>query len=99
MQNARRTALCLTLLFLIAPMMPLATAAFTDYESEIEVKEPTPSYVEPFLKSIDAHPLKSLELLAPKVGTSSGRAACPSPSTLQSDGGSSGDAGSRTVTQ
>jgi hypothetical protein len=98
MQNARRTALCLTLLFLIAPMMPLATAASPDHDLDFDVKEPTISYAEPLLKSIDAHPLKSLELLVPKVGTSSGRAACPSPSTLQSDGGSSGDAGADATT-
>ena len=98
MQNARRTALCLTFLFLIAPMMPLATAAFLDHDLNFDVKEPAPSYAEPSLKSIDANPLKSLELLAPKTGTSSGRAACPSPSNLQSDGGSSGDAGSDATT-
>ncbi|MBT6923315.1 MAG: hypothetical protein HOA35_02095, partial [Euryarchaeota archaeon] len=56
MQNARRTALCLTLLFLIAPMMPLATAASPDHDLDFDVKEPTISYAEPLLKSIDAHP-------------------------------------------
>lgn len=98
MQNDRRMALSLVALFVLSTMMPLATAAFSDHESEIEVKGKTSSYAEPSLKSIDAHPLKSLELLAPKAVTNSGRAACPSPSTLQSDGGSSGDAGSDATT-
>ena len=93
MQNARRTAICLTLLFLVAPMMPLATASNPESELKIDLEQPTFDSIEDSIKSIDALPLKSLELLTPKATSTSGRAACPSPSTLQSDGGSSGDAG------
>ena len=93
MQNARRTAICLTLLFLIAPMMPLASASNPESELKIEPEQPTFDLIEESIKSIDTPPLKSLEFLTPKSTSTSGRAACPSPSTLQSDGGSSGDAG------
>ena len=93
MQNARRTAICLTLLFLVAPMMPLATASNSESELKIDLEQPTFVSIEDSIKSIDALPLKSLELLTPKATSTSGRAACPSPSSLQSDGGSSGDAG------
>ena len=93
MQNARRTAICLTFLFLIAPMMPLASASNPESEFKTETEQPTFDLIEESIKTIDAPPLKSLEFLTPKSTSTSGRAACPSPSTLQSDGGSSGDAG------
>mgnify|MGYP006075945671 CR=1 FL=1 len=94
MQNARYTALCLTLLFLIAPMMPLATANSSEEVDKIESPMPTESFANPSLMSPKLITYSTLDAFTPKVGTSSGRAACPSPSNLQSDGGSSGDAGS-----
>ncbi|DAC30092.1 MAG TPA: hypothetical protein HA356_08045, partial [Candidatus Poseidoniaceae archaeon] len=93
MQNARRMAICLTLLFLVAPMMPFATAQASESEDTIPSKSLTESTIEPVLLLPVSFGLKTLEPLTPKVATSSGRAACPSPTTLQSDGGSSGDAG------
>ena len=93
MQNARRTALCLTLLFLIAPMMPIATANTSVEENKIPSDALTEPSLDTDLFSPASFGQKTLEPLTPKVGTSSGRAACPSPSSLQSDGGSNGDAG------
>ncbi len=94
MQNARSTALCLTLLFLIAPMMPIATANSSEEVDNIESAMPAESFANPTLVSPKSITYSTLDAFTPKVGTSSGRAACPSPSSLQSDGGSNGDAGS-----
>ena len=47
MQNARYTALCLTLLFLIAPMMPLATANSSEEVDKIESPMPAESFANP----------------------------------------------------
>ena len=93
MQNARRMAICLTLLFLVAPMMPFVNAQSSEIEDAVQSKTLTESTIDPALLLPLSFGQKSLESLTPRVVTSSGRAACPSPSSLQSDGGSSGDAG------
>ena len=93
MQNARRTALCLILLFLIAPFMPLAIASAPGEETKIHLDQPAEATFSESMPITNLLGQKALDTLAPKSSTSSGRAACPSPTSLQSDGGSNGDAG------
>ena len=93
MQNARSAALCLTSLFLIASMMPFAAAIATFEEPTLKIddSENHESQQPPAIKNLIGQ--KAFEDATPKTSSSSGRAACPSPSSLQSDGGSNGDAG------
>ncbi|RJU94903.1 MAG: hypothetical protein DWC08_01045, partial [Candidatus Poseidoniales archaeon] len=93
MQNGRFTALSLIFLFFIAAISPLA-AALVDVEKGDDAVFIAP-IDEPKLPMDDVEfiGLKSLEILMPKTSSTSGRAACPTPSSLQTDGGSNGDAG------
>jgi hypothetical protein len=74
-------------------MMPIATANTSVEENKIPSDASTEPTFDADAFSTAFFGQKTLEPLTPKVGTSSGRAACPSPSSLQSDGGSNGDAG------
>ena len=94
MQNARSAALCLTSLFLIASMMPFAAALATLEEPTLKIDDLANDEPQQPLAPQNLIGQKGFDEGTPKTSSSSGRAACPSPSTLQSDGGSSGDAGS-----
>ena len=94
MQNARSAALCLTSLFLIASMMPFAAALATLEEPTLKIDDSANDELQQPLAPQNLIGQKGFDEGTPKTSSSSGRAACPSPSTLQSDGGSSGDAGS-----
>ena len=93
MQNGRFTALSLIFLFFIAALSPLA-AALVDVEKgdDVSIIAPIEESKLP-LDDVEFIGLKSLEILMPKTSSTSGRAACPTPSSLQTDGGSNGDAG------
>ena len=93
MQNGRFTALSLIFLFFIAAISPLA-AALVDVEKgdDAAIIAPVEESKLP-MDDVEFIGLKSLEILMPKTSSTSGRAACPTPSSLQTDGGSNGDAG------
>ncbi|MBT3476683.1 MAG: hypothetical protein HN458_01900, partial [Euryarchaeota archaeon] len=93
MQNDRRMAFSLVALFVLSTMMPLASAFSEHQENENTVEESPLLDSPPLYFPNDFSPLKSLENLTPKASMASGRAACPSPSSLQTDGGTNGDAG------
>lgn len=94
MQNGRFTALSLIFLFLIATTSPLA-AALVEVEKNhndfntTSLEEPIRLYDQTELIG-----LESLELLVPKTGSTSGRAAC----VTQTDAGVPGDAGNNSAT-
>ena len=73
--------------------MPFAAAIATFEEPTLKIddSENHESQQPPAIKNLIGQ--KAFEDATPKTSSSSGRAACPSPSSLQSDGGSNGDAG------
>lgn len=88
MQNGRFTALSLIFLFLIATTSPLAAALVEVEKNHNDFN--TTSLEEPILlyDQTELIGLESLELLVPKTGSTSGRAAC----VTQTDAGVPGDA-------